>query len=78
MSFSAIDLTKLRVPSVVEKLDFEEIRMRLVERFAARCKEFDLDFYSFVESDPPSAMMRCAPCSLPMPRMLISITSRPM
>jgi len=65
MSFSAIDLTKLRVPSVVEKLDFEEIRMRLVERFAARCKE-------------PSAMMRCAPCSLPMPRMLISITSRPM
>ena len=60
MSFSAIDLTKLRVPSVVEKLDFEEIRMRLVERFAARCKEFDLDFYSFVESDPAIILLEAA------------------
>lgn len=54
--FTAVDLSQLPAPSVVETLDFETILQAMLDDLLAR----DPDFSALVESDPAYKILEVA------------------
>lgn len=55
-AFTAIDLSQLAVPDVVEQLDYEAILQAMIDDLRARAPEFD----ALVESDPAYKILEVA------------------
>ena len=51
-TFSAVDLSRLPAPQVIEVLDYEVILSNILEDFQARLQASGQTFSAFVESDP--------------------------